>query len=195
MAGTLSVYAVHSALLRKLAGSGNALVLHEGGGETPPNDPRVLFGRRGDEPELLSALEEIVSGPKGESGAYVSEAHWLGFAEERLCDVHGKRLVSEALRATKLSYVEKLNAALREFGLGLDLERLMAGGGALDLPTPADFPMTGMWDAARLKEAKARYDAEEPEAEDTDLDQLLLDIGEWLTEATQDGRDLVGFYY
>ena len=68
------------------------------------------------------------------------------------------------------------------------------GGPPVALPPPDDFPAVGFVENDVVARAHAFTEAESPTLEDPDLDQVLVDLAEWLAVAASRGWGLVAFY-
>jgi len=180
MSRSLSVYATDFQAVVSAAGCGDRALLKE-------------LRRSDDSKELLAALEELVVRT---DGAYSQPAEWLGFAQERLCEVYGRMLPNECVSAISLTRLEEIDAGFETTGLGLTLQGLMYGGGPLrQLPWPSDFPSTGRWPPEVIAPALELYERLAPTSDDPDVDALIVAVGDWLSVAAAQRHGLVGFYY
>jgi hypothetical protein len=184
MSRSLHVYATHFPAVRAVLGSQDRALVK-------------TLSRGGDAPELTGALEEIVGRAPGSASApWRSSPVWLTFAQERLCEAHGRALPNDGVSGTSLSRLEELDRGLTATGLSVSLESLMYGGGPLKgLPWPDDFPSMGHWTPEETAALRDAYGRLKPESEDPDVDEVLVMLGEWLERSQARDHGLVGVYY
>lgn len=120
----------------------------------------------------------------------------LGYALERLCDALGRRLGGNGLSGIRSAFLEAAYAAVDPIyaPTGFFLRKLVEGGPPVPLPVPDDFPAVGFVESDVVARAHAFTESEAPTLEDPDLDQVLVDLAEWLAVAASRGVGLVAFY-
>jgi hypothetical protein len=180
MSRSLVVYAVPFGEVRAAVGSCSQTLLH-----------RLLHEDA--TAEYAEAAEEMIMRGKP---PFHSAARELAFVQEALCATLGRRLNSDSLSGTSLTFIERMDVHVAAAALGVTLESLMYGGGPIEsLPWPEEFPSTGTWSVAQVMEAKVVYERTRPSSADAVVDEVLRGIGGWLEIAAEMEWGLVGLYY
>ena len=178
MSYSVSVYAVDLFLLRSVLDNP-----HHPARGTLNADVGTAEGR---------ALSALLGGPRPQ-GLTAAD---LAYALERLCDRLGRRVGSNGLSGIRSAFLEGAYRVIDPVyaPTGFSLQRLVEGGPPVALPPPDDFPAVGFVENDVVARAHAFTEAESPTLEDPDLDQVLVDLAEWLAVAASRGWGLVAFY-
>ena len=162
------------------------------------DDVRLLLGsKRSDlnppaeaHPDVAAAFTELVQGATGSRDplAYVD-------ALELMCRMLGRGLPNSGLATIDTGHFDKVNDALKRYGIGFDLETVVYSGASLGHSVLDHSTRFGFVSAERLKGAVQVLEGEAMTSDDAAVDEALSNIETWLEIATASELDIVGFFY
>ena len=120
----------------------------------------------------------------------------LGYALRELCRQLGTELTANGLSGIRSAFLER---AEREVDViyastGFSLRALVEGGSPVALPPMDDFPAIGYAEHDAVARADAFCRSDDPTHDDSDIDQVLVDLADWLGLAAARTHGLVAFY-
>ncbi len=191
----VSAYAVDISTLEAELGSGNA-GLADRYAATFAGD---LFQEVAADTSLTPAdvaRHMILGEPRDES-----VPHLYGYFFQHMCATRGRRLDDTSWTPVRVAFPEQLDELLARENIalpnGFTIEGLIFGGPPVDLPT-TDFPAVGYTPHADLKPAADALAVVGLLSDRDDIDPVLTgalyDVFQWLSDAHDDGTDLVTFF-
>lgn len=119
----------------------------------------------------------------------------LGYALQNLCNQLGRSLGGNGLQGIRSAFLESAETAIDSIyaPVGFSLRKLVEGGPPVPIPLD-DFPAIGFVEADVVARAHAFTVANDPTHPDPDIDQVLVDLAEWLAVASSLHCGLVAFY-
>lgn len=140
--------------------------------------------------DVLAAFEDLVAG----RSRAVDQQDYVD-ALEHLCRFQGRMLMNSGLAPTDVDTFERVNEALKEAGLGFDLNELVSGGSPVEHPNLVDARDVGWVPLAKLEHARTLIEEDGLTSDDSEIDEAFFSIEGWIDQASSGGEDLVGFFY
>jgi hypothetical protein len=121
-----------------------------------------------------------------------------GYFLQFLCDVHGTFLDNRSWMPVPVDFSGRLDEVLAEAGLladGFSVTGLMFGGAPVPLPRIDDFPGIGYYEHGALKEAADQLARAGVIDLPDEYGSPAYFVFQWLAQAHDEGRSLVGFFH
>jgi hypothetical protein len=117
-------------------------------------------------------------------------------ALELMCRQYGAPLPNDGLATIDTGHYDAVNAALKEYQLGFDLDTVVYSGAILGHPELDKSKSFGVVDAATLATARERLAKRPLSSTHKDVERALSVIEKWVKiTAKTSNKDIIGFFY
>lgn len=117
--------------------------------------------------------------------------HAVEYAAERV----GRPLPNGSVAPLAFELVRTVDDALERAGIGLKLDDLLHRGSPVGVAAADDFPSVGYWEREEVERAHRRWERCVPESNESLVENVLVDIEEWLDISVSRGLGVLGMIY